>query len=413
MKNDSVFWPQEMVDYGATKAMVGEPIIIGGPRMAPEELMQASDSIARVITLLASLPARTGKTLHETARWLGFSPEEAQALTEGCDRLDANAYARADVIRSEDGVKLVEINMGAVVGGAIEGSLPWLSGLYQPHNPMCAWIEYIGRVIPHKGRGVLVYDGPDGSEWNAHIQIMASKMAQILDIEIVASCRPALTWDGLHLRDENGPFDWIYPVYFPWQVTANPDYYQPIRAAISSGAVAVPVHPSTLLLASKKMFALVWLCLENGLLSDEEVELVKAIVPFTCSLSEETLAYGIQHQQSLVLKPSNGHCGLGVVVGYEVDTDNWRNELERAMRDTDDDYLLQQCCEPELEMAVTIDQEGRRDEYRGRYIWGMFVAQGGFCGTPFMRCRSLEGSLVINCANGAACGPLPRASSLW
>ncbi|MEA3234655.1 hypothetical protein [Pseudomonas mosselii] len=413
MNDNTAFWPQEMVDYGATKAMIGEPIIIDGPQVATDELIRVSDSIGQVIRLLASLPERTGQTLYEIACWLGFSPEEARVLTEGCDRLDANAYARADVVHCHDGFKLVEINMGAVVGGAMEGSLPWLSGSHQPFNPIATWIDYLGRVIPDNGRGVLIYDGPEGSEWNAHIQIMAEQISQRLGIDMVASRRPVLTWDGVHLRDEHGPFDWVYPVYFPWQVTANPDYYRPIRSAIRERAIAVPVHPSALLLASKKMFALVWKCLENGQLTDEEALLVKTLLPYTCSLSKETLTYAIEHQQTLVLKPSNGHCGLGVVIGHEVSAPIWRASLEQAILDAEDDYLVQQCCEPILEPAVTIDNEGQCETFLARYIWGMFIAQGKFCGTPFMRCRSPEGSLVINCANGAACGPLSRKSSLW
>ncbi|RON72525.1 hypothetical protein [Pseudomonas fluorescens] len=411
MKNDTALWPLEMVEYGNREAMIGEPVIIGGPEISSADLMAASDVIGRVVSLLASLPSRTGQTLYDTACWLGFSPAEAEALTEGCNVLDPKPYARADVIRTESGIRLVEINVGAVVGGAIEGSLPWLAGLDQPQNPMRAWIDYLGQVVPRHGRGVLVYDGPDGSEWNAHIQIMAGKIAQILDMDIVAKCRPQLSWDGTALCDEKGRFDWLYPVYFPWQVTANPAYYAPIRAAISNRAVEVPVHPSTLLLASKKMLVLLWQCAENGLLSKEEVELVKSAVPFTCSLSTETIAYALDHQQSLVLKPSNGHCGIGVMVGSEVTLDVWRHELERAIKDSDDDYLLQERCEPILEKAITIDPAGLREEYWGRYIWGMFVGNGEFCGTPFMRSRSQEGSLVINCANGAACGPLSMASS--
>lgn len=413
MMNEAAFWPQKIVDYGITQAMVEQPVIIGGPEISRVELMAASDSIARIITLLASLPDRTGKSLNETAQWLGFTPQEADILTLGCDALDPQPYARADVIRTGKGIKLVEINVGAVVGGAMEGSLPWLSGSFQPHNPISKWIDYLGRIVPRGGRGILIYDGPEGSDWNAHIKIMASRIREILNIDVTAARRPVLNWDGEYLHDVKGVIDWIYPIYFPWQVTMDPDYYQPIFQAIRQRAVALPVHPSTLLLASKKMFAWLWQCLNEGLLSTDETALVKAIIPDTRTLSVDTLDYASQQQQSLVLKPSNGHCGLGVVIGHEVTPQKWRQELECALKDDDDDYLLQECCEPVLEKTVTVDHSGVRDTYLGRYIWGMFVAEGEFCGTPFMRCRSPDGSLVINCANGAACGPLSRNSSLW
>lgn len=383
------------------------PYILGGPSIAARELQALTQDVADLLALLGDLPARThGGDLRAFGRAQGLSEAEVGVLL-GSGLFDGGrSFARADLIRTADGFRLLEFNVGSSVGGMALASAPALAGLPQPQAPLAHWARFVAGRVTRGSCGAIVEDSRIVQDEWPHLACQAQALSQACGgpVGVVGHLDVLQTPQGLVGPD--GPLDWIYPAYTARDVQADPAGYEVLCKAIAARQVALPVDLSAKLLDSKLLLALLWEGAASGLLDEAECRLVRRLVPPTTRLVAAERERALREREQLVLKPGIGYGGFGVQVGCEATTEAWVGWLDEALRGPLPTAVLQQRCDPLPEEAVLVGPDGRAQVQPVQFVWGLYVAGGQACGEPLMRCKPLQGSRVINYACGAAAGLL-------
>jgi hypothetical protein len=217
--------------------------------------------------------------------------------------------------------------------------------------------------------------------------------------------------DGrLRIRDE--PIDVMFRMFtFEDMLSHIGDgLLEPFLSAVERGEVEVFTPLDAELYGSKGTLAL--LSDPDGQigLSPGEREACARLIPWTRRLRTgeafledgtgvDLLAYALEHQEELVLKPSLSYGGTGVVIGADPDVTPavWRDRLARALNAP---YVVQRLVRPlpELFPAKT---PGRLDAWT--VTWGAFTMRQGYAG---MLARAIpadgQGRSVVNFRKGEA-----------
>jgi len=93
---------------------------------------------------------------------------------------------------------------------------------------------------------------------------------------------------------------------------------QPLIQALQDGAADFLMSPLAPVFADKGVFAQLWEMHQENSLSENQSAFLKAHVPFTQWLERADIEWLRSEQQRLVIKPTDGYGGHGVVVGSEV-----------------------------------------------------------------------------------------------
>jgi hypothetical protein len=406
-------WPNQLALTARSRGLApaSTDLILGGVDSTTAGLMLASVALTRLVAILASLPKRVAQNgLRTYSQMAGFGRAETEVMLMMGKGPDAEAFARADAIRTSSGFKFVEVNVGTTASGTalFYGSMPAILGFNQPNNQLDPWARFLRSRVRQNSRGVVIDNSESDSIYRAYHALMVQQLRkrELMDVALIAS--EELQWDGRRLSLSGQPVDWAYPICFPKQLIAERERYESLTEAAQCGAVAFPVDFCTRLMGSKLAFAMLYELRDEGRLSEEEGRIVDEFVPRTFSLDEGKFGDALRGQALYSLKPATGSGGAGVVVGADVGTARWRAALNAALNSVNR-FVLQETCEALAEPALVATCDRGLLEYEARYVWGFFVAGGRPCGEPMLRCKPLSSDRIINHATGAAIGPLPPA----
>lgn len=126
----------------------------------------------------------------------------------------------------------------------------------------------------------------------------------------------------------------------------------------------------------------------RGALSPAERELVDRILPPTRRLDDAALDHGREHRAELVLKPSRGYGGIGVVAGWEASAREWERALA-AGREAG--AVLQQRVLPRAEPVVD-PESGRLTDWQAS--WGLFLTPAGYAGAYARALPAGDGAVI-------------------
>jgi hypothetical protein len=192
---------------------------------------------------------------------------------------------------------------------------------------------------------------------------------------------------------------------------------EPVLDAASRGEVKIFTPMDSELFASKGALAMLSDERNQDLFSAEERESLNRILPWTRMVRAgevtlesgervDLLAYAVEHQQDLALKPTLLHGGQGVLLGWEEETtpELWRKQLEDAV---DGPYVLQRRVVPVPELFP--GQEGEPEAWN--VTWGVFTTQNGYGGVLVRATTVDSGVGVINVGTGAFVGCVLHATT--
>ncbi len=103
--------------------------------------------------------------------------------------------------------------------------------------------------------------------------------------------------------------------------------------------------------------------------------------------------YAAAAREDLILKPGMMHGGAGVVLGWQLDTDEWLDQVRAA---GDGSYVIQKRLRAAPELFPTA--EGLRQMI---LIWGAFTLGGGAFGGALVRGTTDLSGAVLNGTGGA------------
>jgi len=407
-------WPVGCIHRAIEAGIIGSEteVIVGFEHdVEPASTRSLCERIGRLVALVCSLPSRLDAgSIESFAMRVGVPLHEAAALASCSRVVHHDGFARADVLQTAAGFRVLEINMGGTVGGLTHSSMPALFGVDQPGNPLDSWARHIARRVgDHPGRGIIV-DGTGmkrPSPWPRYASAMTQALRRA-GLDCAGVGIPAdLTWEGSALKHEQELISWIYPIWFPWHVHENSDAFASLLAAIDAGSIALAVDPGSYALSSKSSLALLHRLADDGALDPLDTGLIRELIPATHIVEPSFLPELIANQEAWVLKPSMGYGGIDVVIGDETGASEWRALAERIAADGAGRYIAQARCCATVSRTHVYSASGGMRSYDARAVWGFYVADGVQCGDPILRAQAATGSAVINFATGAAIGPLP------
>ena len=313
-----------------------------------------------MVRLLRSLPARLfGNDLGRMCDAAGMTPLQRRAVLETMP--DEVFLSRADLYQGESGFKLLEVNIGAALGGFENAELnkallaaPFLRRFVEEEelafpdtiDMIAAEIHRAARRrgLPPRPRLVVV-------EWPSHF-----KENDILRMRGWADQLSARGFDGAichagqlqsgadgALLFEGKPVDVLYRYFLIedlLDLENAPTLIEPILAAQRRGRLLLAMGFGGELLGNKRNLAFLSDEANRPHFSRAELDLIDRMVPWTRTVrpglvrwrgeERDLLDLARERQRDFVLKPSLLHGALGFVAGWVLTPEQWRGELERA-----------------------------------------------------------------------------------
>jgi glutathionylspermidine synthase len=158
-----------------------------------------------------------------------------------------------------------------------------------------------------------------------------------------------LEYSGGKLRGPRGTIDLIYKRVLLHELVERGGMEHPILRAVRDGAVCMVNPPACKILHKKASLAVLHDERNAYLFDAEEREAIALSIPWTRVVKErrtthegrpiDLLPFMAENREQLVLKPNDDYGGKGIVLGWEVDDDGWRQAIETALREP---YIVQQ-----------------------------------------------------------------------
>lgn len=386
----------------------GTEIIIDGPRLHRDTVAEAAQAAHRLLCALRELfEADFGASLTAFGRATGHSTQDLEVFQWEGGLYRPDVPTRVDAVLTEAGLKFVEFNIGSSVGGFEEASLRHLTGLPQSDVPLLAWGRYMAARIAPGSTGMLVDDAIALGEIRSGVETQARLLSACAGVHALVGSQHDCAWDGGTLRAAGRRLDWVYPLFFPSDVQADPLSYEPLKAAIRAGAVALPVPQAAKVFGSKLALALLHDKARAEPAQSPLRQLVERWVAWTVRFDDDGLSQALERQHDWVLKPALGLGGSGVVIGQEHSQASWRQALNAALAHPDRAHVLQRFHAPQRARVLSGSTTHGLRSHMARCIWGLHLLNGRSAGTPFLRCAADGGSGVINQCRGAAAGATP------
>ena len=395
------------------------------------ELSGLEHDLSLVWSALGTLPRRLyDGDLGAFARAVGMTELQAECVrrSAGPSPRALTRMGRADLYRDAAGFRLLEWNFGSPVGGfecvdmcrallavpemaaflakeglvyadTVEAMLATLrsdTGYPRGTHPVVALVGN-----PHTFAGMKAALYGQAARWADHgLPTVVGHLGEL-----------ARSNGRLRLRGE--PIDVVYRLFAMEDVPihVSDGHLEPLLSAAECGEVLIFTPLDGELYGSKGALALLSEPAGQIGLTPEERDACARLLPWTRRVHAgeafledgsrvDLLAYVLEHQDDLVLKPSFSYAGKGVVVGADPDVTHvtWRDRLAQAL---DGSYVVQRLVRPVPELFPSATP-GRPTAWT--VAWGMFMMRQGYAGTVVRAIPADAGETVVNFSKGALVG---------
>jgi glutathionylspermidine synthase len=383
---------------------------------AEAELESAGPALARLIT---DLPQRVfGEDFQAWANFLGVYGEDAQLVVAAAAtprfRDRALLFMRPDLIVTEQGLRLVELNVSTPLGGLsthdpyrrVIGGLQVARLLDEQGVRLRApemapiWLAALARAIGERSSPCTVFEATANP---ADLDSGRRFLLDLLESGGYRVCAGLVTDlqlgdDGVHYQGNR--IDVVYTAY-TWYETKR---YVP--AGLTSqlmeldrrNQVAFINAPATALFDSKANLELLTGPQHRHLMTAPERKLVERYVPETFRLTSDSYQRALEEQHELICKPALAYGGKGVSYGPAMSSSAWRSLLDERLAESHEEAYVCQAC-----VAVAAVQVPALDTAPRNISLGPLVFGGRYAGTFYRQLPARSGS-VINASQGAEVG---------
>lgn len=385
-------------------------------------------AVAGLAALVRSLPERVfDGDAGRVCEYFGIEAEGAEVIARvlASPRLASGCVMRGDFIAAESGLRCLELNVSANLGGIFVG--PWAAAYFgvgllrrfcdelgaevSCRDPLRELVRYA--ISRARSRGL----GADG-EINLAVAsrgLRPGEEAATLPY-VEREYRRVLAAAGGELRGEAMVTD--YPEIERDErglsvrgrrIHVLLEHYQgylvrPVLEAWLEGAVDVYAGPMARILDDKRCLALLSELADSGLFDREEAALIDGLVPWTRPLADGYVTYRGERatlvellaarREQMVIKPALGIGGEGVHVGLFTPRESWRAAIRSGLEAGD--RIVQEYVPPRPLLA----QRGESGFAPHDVNWGLFCFGRRF-GGAFLRLVPTSEHGVVNARRGA------------
>ncbi|GAB3227401.1 hypothetical protein GCM10027447_18470 [Glycomyces halotolerans] len=380
-----------------TRPLLGRPALLEA-----DEVRRLDHDLPLLLSALQSLPERLfdgdRAAFAEHLGWTG------PALPELLRRLSGPAVplGRADLVRSPDGFKTVEFNTSSSLGSFEFGEL-CRATLQDPDfaefseragldylDPLRSMVDTLleagGRRPSDRPVIALVkwVTSPVAVDPSLFVDLMAD-----LGFDLVTCRVDQLEYRGGALRCGGRRIDVLYRAFLLKTAAADPraaQILEPVSRAVADGAIDLFSPLDADLYGTKSCLAMLSDPRHRDVFTAAEREAIDRTLPWTRRLAdavadvdgeaEPLLDHVAANRTELVLKPSIGHAGQGVVAGWLTDRDQWEADIRAAA--AAGDHVVQRRARSVAERFYSPADPDTPAHYL--LHWGLFVTGAGFSG---------------------------------
>jgi len=387
----------------------------------------AADTV-RLTGLLVELPRLLyGGAVDRMCADLGLGPLMTAAICTTAAPPPV-VFARWDLFETEAGWQLVEVNVGGGMGGGHVGDwnrlmlgAPVLGEFLRAHglafdDPLDTCAEVLRQACLEAGLPdpplVAVVD------WTVYYDqciLFLHRTAAALER---AGCRTVVCHVG-ELRRRRGRLcvgdravDAVVANYLLTDLCSAPMDLDDVLACQADGSVLSAMTFFGDLIGAKGAMALLWRAVESGVLSPADADLVRRYVPETRLVGPGRLAMLgadgeaadvlVRSRPELVLKPTIGAAGRGVVIGARSDERAWLDAVRAAVA-APGTYVAQRLVRPAALPLPALSDGGEAILRDRALLLSAFVANGRH-GGYWVTGGAAGEPAIVNLAHGAEHG---------
>ncbi|MEO6699954.1 MAG: hypothetical protein ABI140_03555 [Jatrophihabitantaceae bacterium] len=415
-----------LADTGFAGRALSRPMFLTG---AAVEGLRAD--LTQLHNALTGLPDRLfGGDMAAFASAVGATASQAEIVLRGSGKV-ASRMGRADFYLDDQGFRLLEINWGGALGG-LDSAILNRSMLEQPGLASFAAEHRLGYVDPmaemvhtlftecglaRDSRPVVAL-----TDWPASFATLEPRLRRNV-VDYARFGIEALPCHVGQLRYAEGrvwlvdrAIDVVYRLFLMEDLLdpAGPALIEPVLQAAERGEVAIFSPMDADLYGSKGALALLSDERHRDRYQPAELASLDRILPWTRMVRSgpvtvagqqcELYDHAIAEQAELIIKPTMMHGGQGIVAGWLVSADEWREQLQAAM---DGPYVLQRRIRPRPEAFPADSAAASLVDWT--LTWGAFMSTNGYGGMYVRGSQDHDGT--VNMSSGATGGccfhPLP------
>ena len=281
------------------------------------------------------------------ARWVRLDPGPPDVV-----------LSRLDAFLAPDGPRFIEINSDAPAGfgygdrmAEVFEALPLFRAFragrtvrYEPSGPALVEAVLEAWAARHPGASAPVVAIADWADVKTRAdQDILRALFAARGVKCVPADPRAMEIAGGRLRAGGDTIDVVYRRAVLSELVAREDEVGAFLRAYREGLAVFVNSLRCHLSEDKAFFAILTDEAYASLMSAEEAELVRRVVPWTRRVAERRTRHGgrdidlvpwiLEHRTGLVLKPAHGYGGRSVLVGGETSPAAWSEAVEAGLRE--------------------------------------------------------------------------------
>ena len=385
--NDLAEASRKMLDEGLERAK----LIFGGRRLSPylrphfvtETDFARIESICEVVWSAIQKVKDAAVGNDELLDELGITEIERDLVSIDPGYAAVSPTARLDSFLTDEAYSFVELNGESPAGIAyvdaaykIFSELPVMQRFAEHYNVrplygrhfmlevlLRAYTEYLGRAPERKPLIAIIdlKDLPTQKEFELFQEYFESEGYRAI------VCSPQeLEFTGGRLRSGADEIDIVYKRLLVNEYIPIMAEFPALLDAYRAGAICMVNSFRSKLIHKKALFAVLTNERYAGLFTAEERAAIRAHVPWTRKVRNETtdhygeqidlLEFAANTRDRLVLKPNDDYGGHGIYIGWNTDEIGWDEALRHAL--SNGDYLLQERVSTARESFPALQPDG-------------------------------------------------------
>ncbi|MFL6131139.1 MAG: hypothetical protein ACJ73E_19020 [Mycobacteriales bacterium] len=389
---------------------------------AERDLLEAD--LRQLHTALNGLPDRLfGGDLGGLARAAGMTEAQVTAIQRGRGTAPTR-LTRADLYHDGATFRLMELNIGSTVGGLDNAVLNRAVLSHPPFAEFAAGhkLGYPDTMAELARMLTAEYATDSGrpplfaaADWPASFATLEPQLRASaavlgeLGVEIIPCHLGQLDIGGGEVRLGGRHVDVVYRVFMNEDLLdpGAPELVDPVLRAVERGEVQMFAPMDAELYGSKAVLAMLSDEANRDHFDAAELESLDRLLPWTRMVRDAPVTVdgervglpelAAERREELVLKPTLMHGGLGVMLGWRVDPQEWMAAMRAA---TDGPYVLQRRIRSVPEPFPAAVPGGTEQQLVN---WMIFSMSRGFGGGIVRGSTDLSGG-VLNSAGGATLG---------
>lgn len=392
--------------------LLARPMFIGKAEMAA-----CTDALTQIFNLLVSLPVRLfGGDFSSYCRAINIDPCRAAMIERFAG--PPTLYGRADMYHDGISLKLLEFNTDSVIGGTERSEV---SRLLLEVDAFRRFADAHGLSYVHTGERVVralhaaaqsvtggaiptvAYVERDGG-LSGYMSLVLSfqEMMRRLGVDVMLGEISQLQSKAGRLCLHGKPIDVVLRYFgiedIPRSGSAA-EAVERIFRAHEEGKVVLWTTMRSWQIFNKGCLALLSDNRSREAFSPQERNIIDRVLPWTRRIiagDRDVMEQCRAYRNALILKPYGGYGGAGVIAGWKVSDNEWKEVLLEVSRNGD--HVAQRRIVPRTEPVVN-PETGKVENWSA--VWDAYLTPEGYAGS---RVRALPGDDhgVINMRSSSA-----------